>query len=335
MKFSVIGFMNKAWIRSMVRLVGVALLLGTGRLVRGVDPPRLSIEPPGKLTLGALGPEECRLQRYTFTNHSGTPISLRVFDLAPGLRVGGPALERPIPPRGTAGLDLRVEGSGWTGFQVRNVRLGTDDPRQGTYFLPMELWVRPDLTVDRPRRTFGDVAVPGSPQETFMFIRETGAPVVLKVTQPLPPYLEVEQGQGKGTASLTFTLRTDRVPPGVRLGFESIRVATNAPLQPQFDLYLGWQIHHAIEASPSRLVFQKPEDRTLPLALAGPRGHPFRLLAARVEGAGFRVGPPAPGLVSRQDLTIVRTADRPARAMLVLTFEDEDLPLKVPLAYLP
>ena len=328
-------FMHIQGVRLVCRWVGMALLLGAVGPVPGAGPPRLKIDPSGKVDLGSLGPREDKVQHYTFTNTSASPIRLRVFDLAPGVTVGGPALDGPIPGRAAAGLDLRVDASGWTGFQVRNVRLGTDDPRQGEYYLPLELWVRPDLTVDRPRREFGDVGVPESPQEIFIFVRETGAPVVLKVTQPLPAYLDLEQTEGRGTASLAFTLRTDRVPPGVRLGFETIRVATNAPLEPQFDLYLGWRLHHAIEASPSRLVFQKPEERALPLALAGPKGHGFRLLTARVEGAGFRVEPPVPSLASRQDLTIVRTADGPARAMLVLTFQDEDVPLKVPLAYLP
>ena len=335
MGISVKWFMNQAWLRPVVRLVGLTVLLGASPLALAVAPPRLKIDPPGKVSLGDLGPRERKLQRYTFTNTSPVPIRLRVFDLAPGVTVSGPALDGPIPGGTAAGLDLRVDASDWTGFQVRNVRLGTDDPGQGEYYLPMELWVRPDLTVDRPRRDFGDVAVPGSPQESFMFVRETKVPVVLKVTQPLPPYLELEQGEGQGAASLTFTLRTDRVPPGVRLGFETIRVETNAPLQPHFDLYLGWRLHHGIEASPSRLVFQKAEERALPLTLAGPKGRPFRLLDAQVEGAGFRVERPGPSLAPRQELTIVRTADRSARAMLVLTFQDEDLPLKVPLAYLP
>jgi hypothetical protein len=199
----------------------------------------------------------------------------------------------------------------------------------------MEMTVRPDLTVNHARQEFGDVAVPGTPQEKFIFRRETGAPVVLRVAQELPPYLELEQGEGQGTASLTFTLRTLRVPPGVRLGFERIQVTTNAPLEPSFDLYLSWKLHHAIEAGPSRLVFQNADEHSLPLILKAASGKPFRILAAKVDGPGFQVEPPLPGPGARQELTIVRTTGVAARATLELTFQGEDAPLRVPLAYLP
>jgi hypothetical protein len=296
-----------------------------------MDPPRLKIEPSGKLNLGSLGPRERRLQRYRFTNMSGAPIALRVFDLSPGVTVEGAALAGPIAAHATAELVLGMDPEGWVGHQSRNVRLGTDDPRQGTYYLPFEMEVRPDLSVDRERVDFGDVAVPGSPQMVFTFTRETGEPVVLRMDQTLPPYLEMEKRESRHSVELAFTLRTERVPPGVRLGFERISVETAAPLQPHFDLYLAWKLHHAVDASPSRLVFLDWGRPSLTLSLRSHSGKPFRVLKAEVEGEGFRVGPLGEG----QEVTLHRTALVAARAMLVLWFQGEDVPLKVPLSFLP
>ena len=319
--------------------VGSLLMAGWGYPVRSlaveVDPPRLRIEPAGKVDLGSLGPRERKAQHYTFTNTSGAPIALRVFELAPGVTVDGPALRQPIPAGARAALELQVDATDWVGFQPRNVRLGTDDPHQGAYYLPTVMVVRPDLAVDRERGDFGEVRVPSSPQETFRFRRETGAPVVLKVTGPLPPYLMLEQEEGRGSASLVFTLRSRLVPPGATMGLERIHVETNAPLEPRFDLYLGWKLRRAIESAPSRLVFQNARDRVLPLAIQSLSGQPFRILKAEVEGDGFQVDPPGALASARQELTVLRSAQAPVRATLVLTFQGDLDPLRVPLAYLP
>lgn len=300
-------------------------------------PARLSIQPSGKLNLGELGPLEKKSQRYTFTNTSTAPITLRVFDLSPGVTVEGGALQGPIAAKASAELILQVDPAGWVGHQSRNVRLGTDDPHQGNYYLPLEMRVRPDLAVDGDRRDLGDVAVSSSPQAVFTFTRETGAPVVLTVTQAPPPYLELDLQQGRNTAQLAYTLRTDRIPPGVLLGFERIAVTTNAPMQPTFDLYLSWKLHHAVDATPSRLVFADGAKASLVLTLKGHAGAPFRILEAKVEGEGFRVDPPSEGPVAEQALTVHRLgkAQAQAQAMLVLRFEGEDRSLKVPLVYIP
>jgi hypothetical protein len=299
------------------------------------DPPRLTIEPEGRVDLGEVGPRETRTLRYTFTNSSARPITLRLLDLAPGVTAAGPALQGPIAAHASAVLELRLDPEGWVGPQARKVSLGTDDPRQGRYFLPVAVVVRPDLAVDGTRREFGDVAVPGSTQQVFTFARETGEPVVLKVAQALPPYLDLEQERGRASVQLVFTLRTDRVPAGERLGFERVAVTTNAPLQPTFDLYLAWKLHHAIEATPSRVVFQDRKASTQAVTLRATAGKPFRLLQAKVEGAGFQVESAPDSGAAAQTLTIRRTAQAEARATLVLRFEGEDGELSVPLAFLP
>ena len=325
-------------------VLGLALGLALGATTAGAGsttpprmfaPPRLAIDPPGRVDLGELGPVESRSQTYRFTNTSSTPIALRVLDRSPGVTVTGPALERPIPPKGSAALVLRVDPEGWTGSQARNVRLGTDDSAQGNYYLPIRFRVRPDLTVDGVRRSLGDLSVTESPQAVFTFTRETGGPVALRVTSELPPYLEWE-ARGLGPrVQLAFTLRAGRIRPGMRMGLERVRVETNAPLQPAFDLYLEWKLHHPIEAVPSRVVFQDPEVDVLELELRSREGAPFRILGVDVEGGGFRVGPVPAVPAPVQALAIRRTAPGAARAMLVLRFSGQAEPLKVPLAYVP
>ena len=299
------------------------------------NPPRLEVEPPGRVELGSLGPREAREQPYVFRNTSQAPISLRVLDLAPGVTVRGPALAGPIPPGAGAALTLRLDPSDWVGFQKRNVRLGTDDPGQGNYYLPVEATVRPDLAVDGPRREFGTVACFESPRQVFHFVRETGEPLALALASPLPPYVEGEVEAEGSRATLTFTLRPAGIQPGVELGLERIRVETNAPLQPGFDLYLGWRLRHAIEAEPARLVFQDPARPALSLTLTAMDGQPFRVLGARVEGEGFAPGPLPVGAAPVQVLEVRRTAGATSRAMLVLTFQGPESERRIPLAYLP
>jgi len=298
-------------------------------------PPRLSIEPAGRVDLGELGPLEQRSQSYTFTNVSAEPIALRVLDLSPGVTVAGPALGAPIPPRSSAELVLRVDAQDWVGSQLRNVRLETDDPGQGRYYLPVRLAVRPDLTVDGVRRCFGDVAAHESPREVFSFLRETGQPLQVKVASPVPGYLDWElQAQGH-RAWLAFTLRPGRVPPGMRMGLERVRVESNAPQQPSFDLYLEWRIHYAIEADPRRLVFQANDPDTLQLTLKARNGQPFRILGADLAGAGFQLGQLPSGAAGEQVLEIRRTVAVAARALLAVQCSGEDGWLEVPVAYLP
>jgi hypothetical protein len=298
-------------------------------------PPRLEVVPAGTVDLGSLGPRETRTQAYAFSNLSAAPLALRVLDLSPGVTVAGPALGGPIAAHGTATLTLAVDASDWLGPQARNVRLGTDDPRQGSYYLPIRMVVRPDLTVDRERASFGEVAGHESPRQVFRFVRETGEPTRLRVTSPLPAYLETDLETVGGGTRLAVTFRPARVAPGARLGFEQLTVETSAPLQPRFDLYLEWRLIKAIEAAPTRVVFQDPAQDSAALALAARDGKPFRILSASIRGEGFRVeGLPGPG-GPEQTLRIRRTATGAARAVLELAFEGQEAPLEVPLAYLP
>jgi hypothetical protein len=300
-----------------------------------VDPPRLRVAPAGKVQLGSVGPREIKTQVYTFTNVSKAPISLRVFDLSPGVTVEGPALEAPIPAQGKATLVLRLDPTDWVGPQARNVRLGTDDPRQGQYYLPLMVDVRPDLKVDEDRKSFGDVAAHESPQQVFTFERETGLPTEVRLASDLPPYLECETQTEKNRTRLAFTFRAARVQPGVLMGLDRVTVETSAPHQPRFELYLSLKLHHAVDALPSRVVFLDPAQASQELKLRSHDGKPFRIVSAKVEGEGFQVGSPAASAAPEQALTVRRTAVATARSLLVLRFEGQDAPLEVPLSYLP
>jgi hypothetical protein len=295
----------------------------------------LTIEPRGRVPLGSTGPRELRTVRYTLTNTSATPLALRLADLSPGLTLRGAALEQSFAPGQTLPLTLTVDPTGFVGHQTRNVRLITDDPRQGEYRLPLSLEIRPDLTVDATRKSLGAVGLHESPQAVFRFIRETGQPTVLTVAGPLPPYLEAEVIPESTGARLQLTLRPRQVPAGTALGLETLRVSTSAPEQPAFTLYLEWQVRHPVEPKPARMVFLDPATRSLELRLRSRVGAPLRILEARVEGEGFSVDPPDAGEAPERVLVIRRTASREARATLILRFGGEDEPLKVPLSFLP
>jgi hypothetical protein len=331
----------------MLRCALAAILLAPALLAQGpapaspqaatqpVDPPRLAITPNGRVKLGSLGPRERKVLTYSFQNTSAAPIALRVGDLSPGVIVFGPALDRPIQPRESAALTMTIDPTDFVGVQRRSVRLLTDDPRQGQYFLPVEMTVRPDLTVDQERKSFGEIAAHESPQLHFTFKRETADPLQVRVTSPLPDYLELETIPSAGAVDLQLTFRPQRVAPGVRLGLETLQVETNAPHQPRFTLYLDWKLSHPVVATPTRIVFLNPADKTLALNLKRRDGKPFALESATVEGEGFAIVALPKGEALAHSLRIRNLATRETKAILALRFEGQEEALKVPLAYLP
>lgn len=300
-----------------------------------VDPPRLEIAPKGRQQIGSIGPREKKTLLYTFTNTSPAPITLRVGDLSPGVTVQGPAIEKPIGPGESAALSMVLDPTDFVGIQRRVVQILTDDPKQGKYLLPVEVNVRPDLTVDQERKSFGEVGSHESPQLGFTFKRESGDPLQVRLTTPLPEYLELEVETGVSTAEYRLTFRPGRVAPGVQLGLETLQVETNAPLQPRFTLYLDWKLRRPVEATPSRLVFLEVQTKALELSLKRRDGQPFTLQSAAIEGQGFSLEPLPKGPAPEHKLRLLHTGGTEAKALLILRFEGQEEPLKVPLAYLP
>lgn len=293
-------------------------------------PARVSIAPAGRVDLGSLGPREVKRISYTFTNTSGAPIRFRILDLSPGVTAQGPALQEAIPAQGKASLEVQVDPTDWVGHQKRSIRLGTDDPGQGQYLLPMAYFARPDLTVDAEKKGWGTVAPHESPALVFHFKRETPEPIQLKLESALPPHLEAEIEPGKGQTELRIVLRPQRLEPGVRVGLEMLQVSTNAPHQPKFTLYADWRVQWPVEAIPQRLVFLDPNEDRKTLRLQSTQGKPFRVTGAHLEGQGFRLVERGP-----DSLTLQRVGREPAKALLWIEFEGQDLALKVPLSYLP
>lgn len=318
---------------------------------RKVAPPRLTIEPAGRVNLGSTGPTEVRQQTYMFKNTSDAQISLRVLDLSPGVTVEGPALKGPIAPIGTAQLLLRVDPTEFVGWQARNVKLGTDDPGQGEYFLPVGMTVRPDLTVDKPKQSFGEVAAHESPQVAFRFRRETGQATKLWISSALPSYLEadiepipsleIRAAAAAGTAdqlgavgAVKFTLRPSRIEPGMMAGLESITVESSAPMQPKFQFYLDWKLKLPVTLSAPRLVFLSAGEWTRSLVLESRDRKPIQLESARLEGEGFELTKPGPA-AARLELVVRRKATATAKAFLFLQLKGEPAPIRVPVSYLP
>jgi hypothetical protein len=304
--------------------------------------------------LGSVGPREIKERLYTFRNISQLPIALRVLDLSPGVVVQGPALQGHIAPGGSAQLTLRVDPTSFTGWQTRNVKLGTDDPGQGEYFLPVGMTVRPDLSVDALKGSFREVALHESPQVTFSFRSETGAATKVWVSSPLPPYLEAEvesipalsdpespravaaPGTGGTKGAVRLTLRPSLIEPGVHTGLESITVDTSSTAQPRFQLYVDWRLRLPVKLSSPRVVFLDPKENEKTLTIQ-PRDteQAFVVKGVRLEGKGFSISKVAPGSRTELQVPIKRKATAPAKAILLLELEGEAMPLRIPVAYLP
>lgn len=306
-----------------------------------LDPPRLDLAPKGRVDLGSVGPQEVRTVTYQVTNRSAAPLALRILDQSPGVTLAGPALAGPLGPGATAAMTLRVDPAGFVGWQARNVRLGTDDPRQGHYYLPVGMTVRADLTVDRPRASFGGVALHESPEQVFHFKRETGAPTQIRLTAPIPPYLEVELPElkagpagGPAEGDLRVILRPGAVPPGMRAGLERLHLATDAPLQPAFQLYVDWRLDLPAIVDPARVVFLSDREARASVRLGSLDGQPLRPVRIWIQGAGFRLEPPPPA-APVLDLVVVREAMDPASALLCVQLPGDAPLLKIPLLYRP
>jgi hypothetical protein len=192
--------------------------------------------------------------------------------------------------------------------------------------------VRPEVTVDAERKSLGEVAPHESPELDFHFRREGGDPLKLVLASEVPPYLDLEMVPREGGSDLRVTLRPRRLEPGVTAGLEVLKVATNAPKQPLFTLYLDWRIALPVIPEPSRVVFTEPKNTLLALELRARDGKPFRILRTEVQGRGFQVLD-APEAAARQVLRIRRTGAT-AEALLLVHCSNLVEPLKVPLRYL-
>ena len=298
-----------------------------------VTPARIELTTPFPVHLGSVGPREIREAAYGIKSIHDRPFHLRVLDLSLGLSLDEMQLAAPLQPGEIRMVKVRVDPTGLVGPVKGAVRLGTDDPGQPNYILRYDMVVRPEVTVDAERKSFGEVAPHESPELDFHFRREGGDPLKLVLASEVAPYLDAELLPGEGGGDLRLTLRPRRLKPGVTAGLEVLKVATNAPKQPLFTLYLDWRIALPVIPEPSRVVFTEPKNTLLALELRARDGKSFRILKTEIQGRGFQVLD-APGAeAERQVLRIRRTGTAP-EALLVVHCSNLDEPLQVPLFYL-
>ena len=292
---------------------------------------RFVVRPWGWVHLGSLGPREKVHRTWEMENLSDRPITFKVSDLAPGVLVLDDPFKEPIPGHGKRAFTIQMDATDWEGFQQRGVRLVSDDPDQPAYKVLFDMTVRPDLTVDELHKHLVGIAPYESPQVVFHFKRETGDPLEVKLASTLPPYVESELTPMGPSTDLRLTLRASKVPIGQLAGLEVVKVTTNAPRQPAFDLYLDWSLHLPVTPKPSRVVFDDPKIRTLKLTLTGDK--PFQVLTADLKAEGFALDALPAGKAKTRVLTLHRTRDDARNGLLVLTLSGVEDPLKIPVIW--
>ncbi|HET8901548.1 MAG TPA: hypothetical protein VFM84_06390 [Holophagaceae bacterium] len=295
------------------------------------DSFRFVVRPWGRVELGSVGPREKAARTWELENLSAKPITFQVADLSPGVIVMGDPFKEPVPAHGKRAFTIQVDATDWEGYQRRAIRLVSDDPTQPTYKVLFDMTVRPDLTVDTVQKKLGGVAPYESPQAVFHFKRETGDPLELKLASQLPAYMEPEIAPMGASGELRLTLRASKVPAGQLSGLELVKVATNAPKQPTFDLYLDWSIALPVQPLPSRLVFDDPKVRDLKLTLRGAKA--FKVVSADLQAAGFKLGALPRKAAKTQTLTLHRDRDDAKDGLLILTFSGVEDPLKIPVIW--
>jgi hypothetical protein len=295
------------------------------------DSFRFVVRPWGWTHLGSLGPREKATHTWELENVSGQPIVFKVADLSPGVVMVGDPFKEPIPALGKRAFTLQVDTTDWEGFQQRGIRLVSDDPKQPVYKVLFDMTVRPDLTVDEVQKKLGGVAPYESPQAVFRFKRETGDPLEIKLASQLPAYVETELVPMGSAAELRLTLRASKVPAGQLAGLDMVKVATNAPKQAAFDLYLDWSIALPVQPAPSRLVFDDPKVRDLELRLTGRKA--FKILSADLQAEGFSLSALPAKAAETQTLALHRTRDDAKGGFLILTLSGVEDPLKIPVIW--
>lgn len=298
-----------------------------------VPPARIEMTTPFPVHLGSVGPRDIREAVYGIRSIHDRPFRFRVLDLSLGLSLDETQLAEPLKPGEVRMLRVKVDPTGLEGFIKGAVRLGTDDPAQPNYILRFDMMVRPEVAVDSGRKSLGDVAPHESPEVRFRFTREGGELLKLVLASDLPTHLDAELVHDGAVADLRLTLRPGRLQPGTTAGLEVLKVATNAPRQPLFTLYLDWRIATPVVPAPSRLVFSDLKTTLQGLELTARDGKPFRLLKAEIEGQGFHLLD-LPGPESARHVLRIRRTGRTAEAMLVLQCSNMETPLRVPLRFL-
>ncbi len=315
---------------------------GAAPLAKPIRKFRFAVTPDLIQHLGSVGPKEVRTLTWELKNTSDKPISFRVLDTAPGVRVPEEPFQKPWQPGESRKIEVNSDASDFLAYQRRAVRLEPDDPAQPRYILRWDMMVRPEMAVDAASKSFGEVAPHESPLLAYTFTREGGGPAEIRLESKLPDYLESEIIADGTKARLQLTLRPSKLKPGMQAGLELLKVSTNAPKQPTFDLTLAWKLKLPILAIPSRVVWDEPQIRGFKLEVKSRDGKPFRVLEARIEGPKdkqgndlFTHGPLSLEAAPSHELKLQCFADLECKGMLFLTCSGVEAPLQIPLSWLP
>lgn len=294
-----------------------------------------AVDPDKVQSLGSVGPREIKTVTWEIRNLADIPQTFRLLDLAPGTTVAEGPLATPLAPGEARTLAMTINPTDFVGYQRRAAKLEVSDPQQPRYILRTDMTVRPEMAVDGSAKDLGGVAPHETPQIVFTFTREGGDPARIKLATTLPDWFEPEVVNEGARSELRLTFRPRLLKPGVHAGLELLTVETNAPREPKFALSLAWHLALPVIPTPAKVVFDSPKAERQTLVLKAREGKPFRILTARVDGPAFTIGAPPATSTAEQTLTITRVAKAEARGILTLTFEGEDAPLQIPLAYLP
>jgi hypothetical protein len=303
---------------------------------------RFMVTPDAVQHLGSVGPKEVRTLSWELKNSSDKPISFRVLDTAPGVRVPEAPFLKPWQPGESRKILVTSDASDSLAYQRRAVRLEPDDPSQPRYILRWDMMVRPEMAVDLVNKSFGEVAPHESPQLVYTFTREGGGLAKIQLESKLPDYLEAEVTAEGPKAALQLTIRPSKLKPGMQAGLELLKVSTNAPHQPTFDLTLAWRLKLPVLAVPSRVVWDDPKIRGFKLEVKSRDGKPFRILEARIEGPRdkqgndlFTHGTLPSEAAPSHEIRLQCFADLESKGMLFLSCSGLDAPMQVPLSWLP
>ena len=292
---------------------------------------RFRVEPDTIQHFGEIGPRETRTVTCTVVNQSDKPLAFRLGDLAVGTTVDASALATPLAPGDRRTLTMTVDPSGFLGYQRRACRLEPDDPAEPRFVWRVDMTVRPDLTVDATRKELGAVAAHESVESVFAFSRETGDPLELKLLTTPPPYLEAEVKTEGPKGELRLTLRAPMLKGGQAAGLEILKVATNAPLQKEFTLYLNWKLKRPVELEPARLAFDSLTERHASLTLKSDK--PFRIESIDFDAKAYALAGQTYGEAKEHRITLYRKGIPKAESPLTLKLSGIAEPLVVPVLF--
>ena len=188
--------------------------------------------------------------------------------------------------------------------------------------------VRPWAMVD-----LGSVGPTEKAQRQWEVENRSDAPIAFKVAD-LAPGVLVPGDPFKDPiaphAKRAFTIQVDAT------GWEGyqrrgIRLVSDDPKQPSYDLYLDWSIKLPVMPVPSRVVFDDPKVAEATLRLEGDK--PFKILSADLQAEGFELGPVPKGEAKAHALKVRRVKAGAKDGFLVLTLSGVDDPVKVPVIW--